>query len=320
MSENKETSTLSQNNENSNPNKDDKPTIGLSILSFFIPLVGFILAAANWKSKPISAKRYLIISGISFALFIFLNIVTPDEQSTSNTGRISNSNSNTKLNAKSAETYDKNPFEAVIACDVEAMKSLLAKNPALVSARYKDYSQYKSNESTLLHYAVSCRNEMTKTLIDAGADVNAKDRLGLTPLMVAVSDTCDRKRGICPNPETTKILIDAGADVNAQGSLNTTPLIMAIHSSTNIDCVKLLIAAGANVKEHFEGGYKSPLYRAVEEENPGLVRLLISSGAYYDEKALDYIRKEIYNKRNKGETPSSDMLLIRDILEDAQRR
>ena len=224
-------------------------------------------------------------------------------------------------NAKSAETYDKNnPFEAVFACDVEAMKSLLAKNPALVSARYIDYSQYKSNENTLLHYAVYCRNEMTKTLIDAGADVNAKTNMGITPLMNAVDNICvNVKGGICPNPKTTKILIDAGADVNAQGSLDFTPLTMAIHSSTNIDCVKLLIAAGANVKAHFERR-KSLLYRAVEVKNPDLVRLLISSGAYYDEKALDYIRKEIYNKRNKGETPSSDMLLIRDILEDAQRR
>ena len=64
-----------QNNKNTNSKTEDKPTIGLSILSFFIPLVGIILAAGNWKSKPISAKRYLIVSVVSVALFIFINIV-----------------------------------------------------------------------------------------------------------------------------------------------------------------------------------------------------------------------------------------------------
>ena len=61
---------------NTNSKTEDKPTIGLSILSFLIVPIGFILAAVNWKSKPISAKRYLFIAVASiiflhYSLFVF---------------------------------------------------------------------------------------------------------------------------------------------------------------------------------------------------------------------------------------------------------
>ena len=102
-----------QNNGNTNPNNDkttnsktnDKPSIGLSILSFFIPLVGFILAAANWKSKPISAKRYLIVAGVAFAFCIIVNIVTPDNQSASNSKSLSNSVSNSENISNNEDTF-----------------------------------------------------------------------------------------------------------------------------------------------------------------------------------------------------------------------
>ena len=54
---------------------EDKPSVGLSILSFFIPLVGFILAGTNWSSKPKSAKRYLIVAIVSFVLSMILYAV-----------------------------------------------------------------------------------------------------------------------------------------------------------------------------------------------------------------------------------------------------
>ena len=81
-----------QNEGNTNSKTEDKPTIGLSILSFIIPLVGFILAFVNWKTKPISAKRYLIISSVAVSIFLFLDAVSScNSSSTTNNSTVKRS-------------------------------------------------------------------------------------------------------------------------------------------------------------------------------------------------------------------------------------
>ena len=52
--------------------------------------------------------------------------------------------------------------------------------------------------------------EVVTLLIKAGADVNAKDKYGVTPL--------HRAAAYNENPEVITILIKAGADVNAKDS------------------------------------------------------------------------------------------------------
>ena len=75
----------------------------------------------------------------------------------------------------------------------------------------------------------------TRALIDAGADINAKDEAGSTALMVASE---------YGRTEIVKLLIAAGADVNAKNELGWTALMWASrHGHT--ETVKLLIDAGA---------------------------------------------------------------------------
>ena len=85
-----------------------------------------------------------------------------------------------------------------------------------------------------------CRNaNVARLLIDAGADVNAKDVDGMTPLHV------------CQNADVAKLLIDAGADVNAKNNDGNTPLDicrMLISMNTSLDICSL-----AKVKEVLEG-------------------------------------------------------------------
>ena len=97
------------------------------------------------------------------------------------------------------------------------------------------------NEKGKVSGPLSCavcwgRTDVVKVLIDNGADVNAKDDSGDTPLHWAAF-TGARK--------ITRMLIAAGADVNAKDSEGWTPLHMAaLHGQGRI--VRMLLAAGAD--------------------------------------------------------------------------
>jgi ankyrin repeat protein len=86
---------------------------------------------------------------------------------------------------------------------------------------------------TPLHWAakVGWRHEMlVKLLLAAGADVNAKSDLGITPLHGAAEPMKEmvegRWRGEREHCEVLRMLLDAGADVNARTKFGETPLDM----------------------------------------------------------------------------------------------
>lgn len=80
----------------------------------------------------------------------------------------------------------------------------------------KDY-----NDETALHEAIQKLGslEISKQLIDFGADVNAKDRYGFSTIYSAIYK---------PNAGIIKLLIDAGADVNERNPNSSTPLHLTI--------------------------------------------------------------------------------------------
>lgn len=59
---------------------------------------------------------------------------------------------------------------------------------------------------------------IVKALIDAGADINARNRTGLTPLHVAA---------LTGQKAAVELLIDKGANINAKNENGVTPLQMA---------------------------------------------------------------------------------------------
>ena len=114
-----------------------------------------------------------------------------------------------------------------------------------------------------------------KRLIEMGADVNAKNGYGYSPLRLAV-------RG---DNKLIKLLISAGADVNTKDYRGESPLHIAILNE-NIALVKLLISAGAdvNAKDKYS---KSPLRRAVDKNNKAIAKLLIKAGVDVIESLFD---------------------------------
>lgn len=108
---------------------------------------------------------------------------------------------------------------------------------------------------TALHYAARHDHvEVARLLVQAGAQLDAREANGITPLLMAISSD---------NLEAAHFLLGKGADVNAQDWYGRTPLWEAVnvrnlyvHNSTfrnGIDrapllkLIEALIAAGANV-------------------------------------------------------------------------
>ena len=108
-----------------------------------------------------------------------------------------------------------------------------------------------------------------RELISEGADVNAKDDNGSTPLMHAALNS--------KTPEIVNLLIEAGADVNAKDDTGKTPLMDAARYSSSPEIVTLLIEAGADVNAKADNG-RTPLSRATNIE---IIKLLKAAGAKF---------------------------------------
>ena len=107
--------------------------------------------------------------------------------------------------------------------------------------------------------------------LKAGADVNAADNWGNTPLHALVQGRSNN------NAELVNILIEAGAKVDAVDYINRTALFDAVDRE-NTDCVQTLLQAGANVNARDKFG-ATPLREAIRKRDTVMLRLLLEHGA-----------------------------------------
>ena len=142
-----------------------------------------------------------------------------------------------------------------------------------------DFRAVDTSGQTALHWAVSVmadatqhtpqqRVETIKALVDLGADRNAVDHLGDTPLMSA----CSRK-----DAEAVRSLLAAGVDPNFVTPEGKVALGRAM-SAQSLDVVRELIWKSVDVNQVLVSG-TLPLHDAVRANNEDMIKLLLNAGA-----------------------------------------
>src|SRR5262249_37712533 len=153
--------------------------------------------------------------------------------------------------------------------DAAAVRALLARG-AEVNAPLRTNEHYNSDwGSTPLHFAAaSGQRDAVMALLSAGADVNARNDHGVTPLHRAVK-----------YPDIAQLLIERGAKVDVGDGAGRTPLHWTGNDAA--DCratASLLIRSGASVSARNRDG-RTPLHLAADAGQQGVVAVLLQTGA-----------------------------------------
>jgi ankyrin repeat protein len=180
-------------------------------------------------------------------------------------------------------------FEAVQAGELDAVTTLLARQPSLASARDD------GGRSAVLVALYHGHPDVGQALADAGADLDVFDAaalgranqlailLGLDPGLAQAwsSDgfTALHYAAYFGTPEAAALLLDAGApaDGEARNPTQVRPLHSAAASRQTETC-RLLLEAGASVDARQQGGFTA-LHAAAAHGDIPLVDLVLAHGA-----------------------------------------
>jgi len=148
------------------------------------------------------------------------------------------------LNALS-QYHNNTPLEAAaLGGHAEVFTYLLAQGAAV-------------DKKTLMHYASARGNlSIIRAALATGADINAFDKYGETPLMWAVDDAwpLDWKPADVPKLDAIRLLVKSGANVNAKNPLTGETPVMHVLSSDALAVIQYLVENGADVNAKSKHG------------------------------------------------------------------
>ncbi len=172
----------------------------------------------------------------------------------------------------------------------------------------QEYSLANRIGSTPLHEAAHAgKGDAIEILLAAGADVNKGDAIGSTPLHHAAESL----RTAC-----VEQLLKAGARANDAHSYPLAAAIWQPDSPMQIDIMRLLLAAGADVNAHLSGG-RSMLHGAALYSNDAALQLLLKAGAKPD--ATDNKgQTALHVAAQQGSVPCVQLLLKAGVNADVR--
>ena len=145
----------------------------------------------------------------------------------------------------------------------------------LVGLKDVDVNHSQNNGRTALHHVIhEGHRDVMQVLIDAGADIEAKDKKGFSPLLRA---------SILGKFAIVKMLVEAGADVRVTNNRGDTCLILAAISGHTETVRYLAGLKDVDVNHALNNGHTA-LHWAVHEGPPDVVQVLIDAGADMEAK------------------------------------
>ncbi len=161
-----------------------------------------------------------------------------------------------------------------------------------------DINSSNSEGKTAIISAVQNSKGSVSMLLDKGANVNAKDAFGNTPIFLAVEKK-DR--------ETIKLLIEKGANVTIKNNAGETPFTAAARNG-DLETIKLLMTKGVSINVK-DGKGNTILIEALTRNNEEMVKFLIENGANVN------VRDMWMNKQKTGLMIAIENYMPLEILE-----
>lgn len=165
------------------------------------------------------------------------------------------------MDAETSEQSLRRLVDAIVSDDAVLFSRLLGESSALATASFTEgatrqdaspsfideIGHYIYTGDTALHFAAAAyRSKMAEHLIQAGAQVRARNRRGAEPLHAAAFGSPGSPRwDPTAQAEIIVYLIGTGADPNAQNMDGATPLHRAVRTRC-AEAVRVLLAHGAD--------------------------------------------------------------------------
>gem|GEM_PF-2220984 len=181
-------------------------------------------------------------------------------------------------------------------------------NPAVIMAavkRFPDSIKVLSNDRykrSVLYYFAEKNSDpaLLKFLLENGADIEAKQEDGATPLLVAIWVKNDKAR---------RALLDAGASIHARTNVHSTALHMASAKSP-LSFVGELIQKGLDVNAETNGDHSTPLMMAANAGRADTAKLLLENGAKVNVKEVAGEKKTALHYAVDAKSPETVKVLL----------